>query len=160
MRQKGKRTKGIEQAHPFEGMSKVNPQALRSLLRHSRSLVDYRSPHALHMQKALLQVNIQPSQAVSDVTGVTGQAIIRAILSGVHNPRILALFWWMGVSLAQTKTLKSGFLFATRVLGPLKVRILRFHAVDHRLRQVDTGWLVFEIKHHATRVALSNHASS
>ncbi len=27
MRQKGKRTKGIEQAHPFEGMSKVNPHA-------------------------------------------------------------------------------------------------------------------------------------
>jgi hypothetical protein len=27
MRQKSKRTKGIEQAHPFEGMSKVNPHA-------------------------------------------------------------------------------------------------------------------------------------
>ena len=27
MRRKGKRTKGIEQAHPFAGMSKVNPNA-------------------------------------------------------------------------------------------------------------------------------------
>ena len=27
MRQKSKRTKGIEQAHPFDGMSKVNPNA-------------------------------------------------------------------------------------------------------------------------------------
>ena len=74
--------------------SSFRPQAdlvaLRSLLRHRRSLIDHRSPHVLHMQKALLQMNIQLSQAVSDVTGVTGQAIIRAILSGVREPKILA----------------------------------------------------------------------
>ena len=74
--------------------SSFRPQAdlisLRPLLRHRRSLVDHRPPHVLHMQKALLQMNIQLSQAVSDVTGVTGQAIIRAILSGVRSPKILA----------------------------------------------------------------------
>jgi transposase len=74
--------------------SSFRPQAdliaLRSLLRHRRSLVDHRSPHVLHMQKALLQMNIQLSQAVSDVTGVTGQTIIRAILSGVRSPKMLA----------------------------------------------------------------------
>jgi transposase len=73
--------------------SSFRPQAdlvaLRSLLRHRRSLIDHRSPHVLHMQKALLQMNIQLSQAVSDVTGVTGQAIIRAILSGVRDPQML-----------------------------------------------------------------------
>ncbi|MFZ5884924.1 MAG: IS110 family transposase, partial [Chloroflexota bacterium] len=64
--------------------------ALRSLLRHRRSLVDHRSPHVLHMQKALLQMNIQLSQAVSDITGVTGMTIIRAILAGVRDPQLLA----------------------------------------------------------------------
>jgi len=64
--------------------------ALRSLLRHRKNLVDHRSPHVLHMQKSLLQMNIQLSQAVSDITGVTGQKIIRAILSGVRDPQILA----------------------------------------------------------------------
>lgn len=64
--------------------------ALRSLLRHRKNLVDHRSPHILHMQKALLQMNIQLSQAVTDVTGVTGQKIIRAILSGVRDPKELA----------------------------------------------------------------------
>jgi transposase len=64
--------------------------ALRSLLRHRRNLVDHRSPHVLHMQKALLQMNIQLSQAVSDVTGVTGQAIIRTIVAGVRDPKLLA----------------------------------------------------------------------
>lgn len=74
--------------------SSFRPQAdlvgLRTLLRHRRALIDHRSPHVLHMQKALLQMNIQLSQAVSDVTGVTGQAIIRAILSGVREPKMLA----------------------------------------------------------------------
>jgi len=74
--------------------SSFRPQAdliaLRSLLRHRRSLVDHRSPHIQHMQKALLQMNVQLSQAVSDVSGVTGQAIIRAILSGVRDPKMLA----------------------------------------------------------------------
>jgi transposase len=74
--------------------SSFRPQAdliaLRSLLRHRRSLVDHRSAHVLHMQKALLQMNIQLTQAVSDVTGVTGQQIIRAILSGVRAPKTLA----------------------------------------------------------------------
>lgn len=74
--------------------SSFRPQAdlvaLRSLLRHRKSLVDHRSPHVLHMQKALLQMNIQLSQAVSDVTGVIGLLIIRAILSGVRDPLMLA----------------------------------------------------------------------
>ena len=64
--------------------------ALRTLLRHRAELVAHRSPHVLHMQKALLQMNVQLSQAVTDVTGVTGQAIIRAILSGVRDPKTLA----------------------------------------------------------------------
>jgi transposase len=74
--------------------SSFRPQAdlvaLRSLLRHRAQLLEHRSPHILHMQKALLQMNVQLSQAVSDVTGVTGQAIIRAILSGVRDPQELA----------------------------------------------------------------------
>lgn len=64
--------------------------ALRTLLRHRGQLVEHRSPHILHMQKALLQMNVQLSQAVTDITGVTGQLIIRAILSGVRDPKMLA----------------------------------------------------------------------
>jgi len=63
--------------------------ALRTLLRHRAQLIQHRSPHILHMQKALLQMNIQLSQALSDVTGVTGQAIIRAIVAGERDPQKL-----------------------------------------------------------------------
>lgn len=64
--------------------------ALRTLLRHRAQLIRHRSPHILHMQKALLQMNIQLSQVLSDVTGVTGQIIIRAIVDGIHDPHRLA----------------------------------------------------------------------
>ena len=64
--------------------------ALRTLLRHRAQLIEHRAPHILHMQKALLQMNIQLSQVLSDVTGQTGQAIIRAIVAGERDPHKLA----------------------------------------------------------------------
>jgi transposase len=66
--------------------------ALRTLLRHRAQLLEHRSPHIQHMQKALLQMNIQLSQAVTDVMGVTGQKIIRAIVAGMRKPEELATF--------------------------------------------------------------------
>lgn len=74
--------------------SSFRPQAelvaLRTLLRHRAQLLEHRSPHIQHMQKALLQMNVQLSQALSDVTGETGQAIIRAIVAGERDPQRLA----------------------------------------------------------------------
>lgn len=64
--------------------------ALRTLLRHRSQRVEHRAPHIQHMHKALWQMNVQLSQAVSDITGVTGQTIIRAILAGVREPHSLA----------------------------------------------------------------------
>ncbi len=66
--------------------------ALRTLLRHRGQLLEHRSPHIQHMQKALLQMNVQLSQALSDVMGDTGQAIIRAIVEGERDPHKLAAF--------------------------------------------------------------------
>lgn len=74
--------------------SSFRPQAeliaLRTLLRHRGQLIEHRSPHIQHMQKALLQMNVHLSQAVSDITGVTGLKIIEAILSGERSPAKLA----------------------------------------------------------------------
>lgn len=64
--------------------------ALRALSRHRATLVRYRAAHIQHMQKALQQMNVQLTQVVSDITGVTGLNIIRAIVAGEHNPQILA----------------------------------------------------------------------
>jgi transposase len=43
-----------------------------------------------HMQKALTTMNVQLANAISDISGVTGQAILRAILQGERDPYQLA----------------------------------------------------------------------
>jgi transposase len=42
------------------------------------------------MQKALTQMNPRLHHVVSEITGVTGMSIIRAIVAGERDPRILA----------------------------------------------------------------------
>ena len=63
---------------------------LRSLLRHRAQLIEHRSPHILHMQKALKLMNIQLPEVLADVTGVTGLAILRAIVAGERRGDVLA----------------------------------------------------------------------
>ncbi len=65
---------------------------LRAYLRHRERLVDYAASHIQHMQKALMQMNVQLHHVVSDITGATGMRIIRAIVSGTHAPDELAEF--------------------------------------------------------------------
>jgi transposase len=43
-----------------------------------------------HMQKALTSMNVHLANAISDISGTSGQAIIRSILAGERNPRKLA----------------------------------------------------------------------
>lgn len=66
--------------------------ALRAYLRHRASLVEYRAAHIQHMPKALQQMNVQLTQVLSDITGVTGLQIIRAIVAGERDPVHLAQF--------------------------------------------------------------------
>jgi transposase len=63
---------------------------LRTYLRYRDELVGARSTQCQHMQKALLQMNVQLPQVLSDVAGVSGLAIIGAILQGERDPVKLA----------------------------------------------------------------------
>jgi transposase len=67
-------------------------RALRALARHRDMLVSYRAAHIQHMHKALELMNLKLTYVLSDITGVTGMQIIRAILAGEHNPHVLAQF--------------------------------------------------------------------
>jgi transposase len=62
----------------------------RGYQRHRQSLVEEQSRFVLRMQKALEQMNVKLTQAVSDVLGVTGLAIIEAIVAGERDPHRLA----------------------------------------------------------------------
>lgn len=63
---------------------------LRSYLRQREMLTQAASMHIQHMQKALQQMNLLLHNVVSDITGVTGMKIIKAILGGERNPKVLA----------------------------------------------------------------------
>jgi transposase len=63
---------------------------LRAYLRQRERLVEYAAAHIQHMQKALMEMNLQLHHVVSDIAGVTGMKIIRAIVSGERDPDILA----------------------------------------------------------------------
>jgi transposase len=63
---------------------------LRSYLRQRAMLLSYASQHIQPRPKALTQMNIKLQHVVSDVTGETGMAIMRAILAGARDPVKLA----------------------------------------------------------------------
>lgn len=63
---------------------------LRAYLRQRERLIEYTASHIQHMQKALMEMNVQLHHVVSDITGVTGMRIIRAIVDGERAPTILA----------------------------------------------------------------------
>lgn len=85
----------IQRLHSYGLLSaSFRPEAeivvLRSYLRQRAMLIEHRAAHIQHMQKALQQMNVQLTQVLSDISGVTGLAIIRAIVAGERNPAKLA----------------------------------------------------------------------
>lgn len=64
--------------------------ALRSYVRQREMLVRCAADHIQHLQKALTQMNVKLQHVVTDITGVTGMAIIRAIVAGERDPAVLA----------------------------------------------------------------------
>ena len=71
----------------------VPPQevaAMRTYWRQRKELVASASREIQHMQKALTQMNVQLHVVLSDITGVSGMKILRAIAAGQHDPIELA----------------------------------------------------------------------
>ena len=65
---------------------------LRAYIRQRERLLEFKASHIQHMQKALMQMNLQLHHVVTDVTGATGMKIIRAIIAGEHNPEVLVQY--------------------------------------------------------------------
>jgi transposase len=64
--------------------------AVRSLLRHRSRLVRCAADQVRLMHKALTQMNVQLQHVISDLVGVTGEAIVQALLAGERVPLKLA----------------------------------------------------------------------
>jgi len=64
--------------------------AVRAVSRQRDMLLSYQARHVQHMQKALTQMNVQLANVISDIVGETGQKIVRAIVAGERDGRVLA----------------------------------------------------------------------
>jgi len=64
---------------------------VRAVARQREVLLIEQASWVQRMQKSLVQMNIQLTEVLTDVMGMTGQAIIRAIIAGERDPKALAL---------------------------------------------------------------------
>ncbi|MFA6412218.1 MAG: IS110 family transposase [Syntrophales bacterium] len=85
----------LQKLHQFELLrASFRPSeqiaSLRAYLRHRERLIEYSAAHIQHMQKALMQMNLQLHHVVSDITGATGMKIIRDIINGERCAATLA----------------------------------------------------------------------
>ena len=63
---------------------------LKNLSRHRDNLIKDMARELLHMQHAMEMMNIKLSSVVSNIDGESGMKIIKAILGGERNPKVLA----------------------------------------------------------------------
>jgi transposase len=67
-------------------------RTLRTLARYRSELIERRAPHINHMIQALKHMNIQLNLVLTDITGVSGLSMLRAIIAGEREPERLAEF--------------------------------------------------------------------
>jgi transposase len=126
-------------------------RTMRTYWRQRNDLVQAAGRHIQRMQKALTQMNVQLANVLSDVSGVTGQAIIKAILAGERDPHKLAAFrdWrvkasreelarslegnWQGDQLFVLKQEQDGYQFCQKQMAECDRRLEQyFHQIEDR----------------------------
>jgi transposase len=108
---------------------------LRAYLRQRAGLVRQGSRHVQHMQKALEQMNLKLTEVLSDVTGLTGRSIIRAILRGARAPEKLAKYREKGCKASEAEIARAlTGSYREEHLFELK---LAYEAWQFSLRQVE-----------------------
>jgi transposase len=121
---------------------------LRALIRERNTMVEERSTWVLRMQKALDQMNVCVHQAVSDITGVTGMAIVRAIVNGERDPKALA-------SLRDPRCRKTEKEIADELTGNWRIEHLfnlrqalkMYDQIDNIIKEYDVEILAYMTKH-------------
>jgi transposase len=82
-------------------------RTLRTLARYRAELIERRAPHINHMIQALKHMNIQLNLVLTDITGVSGLAMLRAIIAGERDPQRLAMFRQPGCKHSEAEIVKA-----------------------------------------------------
>jgi len=86
------------------------PQVIRSIreiLRRRNTIVELAAASIQRMQKSLTQMNLLLHNVISDITGVTGLAIIDAIIAGQRDPHVLASYRDSRIKATEAEIVKS-----------------------------------------------------
>ncbi|MEO5990802.1 MAG: hypothetical protein ABIP68_04125 [Ferruginibacter sp.] len=62
-------------------------------MRHRKNLIEMSATHIWMMHKVLEQMNIKVQHVITDITGKSGQDIIKTILKGERNAEVLASYY-------------------------------------------------------------------
>jgi transposase len=111
---------------------------LRAYLRHRDNLIEDRAKHVQYMEKALLQMNVQLGQVLSDLTGKTGLDILHAMVAGEHDPLVLSSMRHGGCKHSQEDLIKAltGH-YRKEHLFVLKQALEMFETFSQRLQECD-----------------------
>lgn len=113
-------------------------RALRSLWRLRDRHVKEAARTLQHMQKAMTAMNVQLSNAISDISGATGQAIIRAIVSGERDPRKLAKFRDRRIHATEEEIARSlEGNWRADMLFELKQAVNAYDFIEHQIAECD-----------------------
>lgn len=82
-------------------------EALRTLVRYRKTLIQDCNRFILRMQKAMELMNLKLHTIINDITGQSGLAVINAIVGGEHNPEKLQAFVGKNVKADRETILKS-----------------------------------------------------
>ena len=120
----------------FRPKPEITP--IRALWRLRGNLVQDCARQIQLMQKALEQMNVQLHKAVTDISGVTGFRIIRAIVSGSREPQELARLRDPGCKLSETEFVEAlNGNFRTEHVFCLKQALDAFDFFQHQIQQCD-----------------------
>lgn len=111
---------------------------IRSYWRQRERLIAQRAEQILLMQKALEQMNVQIHKVLTDISGVSGMAIIRAIVGGERNPKVLSELLVAGAK-AKKELIEKALegRWAEHHLFALEEAVSTYDFLDSRLRMCD-----------------------
>lgn len=111
---------------------------MRELTRYRRSLIQERAREINRVQKVLEGANIKLSSVATDVTGVSGRAMLEALVSGIEDPKELAEMakGRMRTKLPQLEEALEG-LMGTHQRMMLQTQLSHLDFLDQAIAQLD-----------------------
>jgi transposase len=114
-------------------------QELRALLRTRKQLVREQASHVQRLQKTLEDANLKLGSVLTQIMGVSGRAILQALIDGEHDPDKLLTLVQRGVKAPPEKlraALQGRITQRHRFL--LRLHLRQVDALDAAIAEIDT----------------------